>query len=226
MRNDYFDANDFFSDRAQATSPEHNQNQFGASLGGPIKKDRLFCFFDYEGTRIKQGCCASPPCRCDNERIGDFSNAAAAAAGRPRYHTDLRPDHLPQPVHRQRRLPAVPQQSGSLPAAIDSSVAALMALFPEPNYNRLAQPSRAEQLLSHCARHRLRRQLRRARRLDASSTDTVFARYNYFNRTRDIPGYFGGFADGTSTSAWGNQILKAHSVVLGWTHIINRTDGQ
>ena len=41
--------------------------------------------------------------------------------------------------------------------------------------------------------------------------------------TRDIPGYFGGLADGTSTSAWGNQILKAHSFVLGWTHIFSPT---
>jgi len=53
--------------------------------------------------------------------------------------------------------------------------------------------------------------------------DTVFGRYNYSNRYRAIPGYLGGLADGTSTSAWGDQTLLAHSAVLGWTHILNQS---
>ena len=32
----------------------YKQNQFGGTLGGPIKKDKVFFFFDYEGTRISQ----------------------------------------------------------------------------------------------------------------------------------------------------------------------------
>ena len=56
-----------------------------------------------------------------------------------------------------------------------------------------------------------------------SPNDTVFGRYNYSNRYRAIPGYLGGLADGTSTSAWGNQTLLAHSAVLGWTHILNQS---
>ena len=56
-----------------------------------------------------------------------------------------------------------------------------------------------------------------------SPNDTVFGRYNYSNRYRAIPGYLGGLADGTSTSAWGDQTLLAHSAVLGWTHILNQS---
>ena len=51
LRNTNLDARNYFSaDRAQ-----YDENQFGATLGGPIKKDRSFFFADYQGTRITQG---------------------------------------------------------------------------------------------------------------------------------------------------------------------------
>src|SRR6202000_3381518 len=55
IRNSYFDANDFFSNRYGFKRPENNQNQFGGSIGGPVRTDRLFYFFNYEGTRIREG---------------------------------------------------------------------------------------------------------------------------------------------------------------------------
>lgn len=51
LRNDVFDArNAFGSERKQA----YKQNQFGATLGGPIIKNRTFFFGDYEGFRVRQ----------------------------------------------------------------------------------------------------------------------------------------------------------------------------
>jgi hypothetical protein len=50
-RNTIFTANDFFSNRAGLERPRLLRNTFGAALGGPIKRDRLFFFYSYEGRR-------------------------------------------------------------------------------------------------------------------------------------------------------------------------------
>ncbi len=53
VRNDIFDAENFFVSPG-TSKPPFRQNQFGASIGGPIQKDKSFFFADYEGERIRQ----------------------------------------------------------------------------------------------------------------------------------------------------------------------------
>ena len=55
FRNTQLNANDFFLNRAGLARPVINQNQFGGVLGGPVKKDKIFFFFSYQGTRQKNG---------------------------------------------------------------------------------------------------------------------------------------------------------------------------
>jgi hypothetical protein len=55
LRNDALDANNFFNNRAGRAKPDFNQHQFGGTLGGPIFKDKMFFFADYQGYRVKQG---------------------------------------------------------------------------------------------------------------------------------------------------------------------------
>lgn len=50
-RDTLFAANDWFNNRDGVKRAPLVRNQFGASIGGPIKKDKLFVFFDYEGLR-------------------------------------------------------------------------------------------------------------------------------------------------------------------------------
>src|ERR1044071_1950808 len=50
-RNTVTTANDFFNNAAGVERPQLLRNIFGGSLGGPIKKDRAFFFFTYEGFR-------------------------------------------------------------------------------------------------------------------------------------------------------------------------------
>lgn len=51
FRNQHLDARSFFAGQ----KPPYHQNQFGGSNGGPIKKDKVFYFADYEGFRMHQG---------------------------------------------------------------------------------------------------------------------------------------------------------------------------
>ncbi len=52
IRNSALDARNYFD---QATIPEFQRNQFGGTLGGPIRRDKLFLFGNYEGFRQNLG---------------------------------------------------------------------------------------------------------------------------------------------------------------------------
>jgi len=53
FRNDILDANDWFADYAGLPKPEERQNDFGGTIGGPVRKNRTFFFFSYEGLRLR-----------------------------------------------------------------------------------------------------------------------------------------------------------------------------
>ncbi len=77
LRNNAFDARNFF---AAATEPLH-QNQFGATLGGPIRKNRDFFFVYYEGQRDVQGETQAAIVPTAAQRSGDFSGIIDSTTG-------------------------------------------------------------------------------------------------------------------------------------------------
>jgi hypothetical protein len=75
LRNTDLDARNFFS----PTRGAFNQNQFGGTLGGPIRKNRLFFFADYQGTRLTQGVDTGQiPVPSPQDRSGNFSDLASS----------------------------------------------------------------------------------------------------------------------------------------------------
>ena len=53
-RNGRLDARNFFAPASEA-APKYIRNQFGFSVGGPVRQNRTFFFADYEGTRSREG---------------------------------------------------------------------------------------------------------------------------------------------------------------------------
>ena len=94
FRNDVLNAHPFTF--FQAPKPEFRQNQFGGTLGGPIRKDKTFFFGSYEGRRIVQGVVSQPinvPTGAELTN-GDFSapglaNGVVDANGNPGFAGSL-----------------------------------------------------------------------------------------------------------------------------------------
>jgi hypothetical protein len=70
LRNDLFDAENKFNIGAK---PPFRQNQFGATFGGPIIKNKTFFFANYDGFRQRKGLTVSAIVPTDAQRNGDLS---------------------------------------------------------------------------------------------------------------------------------------------------------
>jgi hypothetical protein len=79
LRNDAMDSRNFF---AAQTEPLH-RNQYGATLGGPIRKDKDFFFLYYEGQRDSEGKTQAAIVPTAAERAGDFSGLVNPSTGQP-----------------------------------------------------------------------------------------------------------------------------------------------
>lgn len=81
LRNDAFNANDFFFNATGQKKPVLKQNQFGATLGGPVKKDKLMFFGSYQGTRQINGFSGVALAKCRDAAFSPpFTNDRSAAA--------------------------------------------------------------------------------------------------------------------------------------------------
>ncbi len=109
LRNDRLDARNFFA----SSKPVLRYNQFGGSLGGPVRKDRTFFFANYEGLLIRrqQTILANVPTPA--EAGGDFSSVATVV---------------------RDPLTGTPFAGNLIPATrLDPVGAAITSLYPQPN---------------------------------------------------------------------------------------------
>ncbi|MBA2619711.1 MAG: carboxypeptidase regulatory-like domain-containing protein, partial [Acidobacteria bacterium] len=244
VRNRVFDANDFFSNRLGRKRPQRVQNQFGGNLGGPIWKNRAFFFADYEGTRIRQGVLRIATVPLEAEKSGNFAarlgnpitvggqqvpifNCNGTPSGQvvragqifdPRSRTLCpNPNFNPNQVAGLTNLPYFLQPfTGNIISTIDPVSARFAALFPNPTLGGTSNNFARTPTLTDDAN-------RFTTRLDykINSKNDIFGRYAYGKRARFVPGFFGGLADGTDTSAWGLTSVKTHALVTGWNYVIS-----
>jgi hypothetical protein len=83
FRNEALDANDYFLNQTGQRRPVLKQNQFGFTLGGPIKRDKFLFFGSYQGTRQLNGVAA-----------GQSRTACSASLSEPPFTNDRTPAGL------------------------------------------------------------------------------------------------------------------------------------
>ncbi len=119
LRSQKLDANDFFSNLAGRPRAPYKRNQFGAALGGPIRKDRTFIFGDYEGVRQTQGLSTSSSnVPTDSARLGILKGCAGGTGTYPNCSLSA-----PCPTNSS-------QLSPNASICVDNNMIAYLALVP------------------------------------------------------------------------------------------------
>jgi hypothetical protein len=199
LRNDVFDAKNFF-DSATAPIPPFRENQFGASGGGPIRRNRTFYFLSYEGERIRESLTQTFSVPTAAMRSGDFSGSAA-----------IYDPTAPAGANRQ------PFPGNQVPAGLLDPVAvALLPKIPLPNLPGLAQnllSTGDESIDQNHYSARIDHQI--------SDSNTAYLRASIFD-AREFDPFGSGVLQETLLPGFGRN-LSTHTVngVAGWSHIFN-----
>ncbi|NUQ28752.1 MAG: TonB-dependent receptor [Acidobacteriaceae bacterium] len=199
FRNDITDARNYFArTMVLAHKPELRQNQFGGSIGGPIRRGKTFFFADLEEFRQVDATgtvyTSTVPTLYQQQHPGDLSDVGGPVV------TNVDPTALAY-----FRLYPTPNQPGT---AFTPGVSV-------PTNNYLYKPARTQN--STLGDLRIDHHF--------GTNDTLFARYSYNDVKTFVPGPFpnvAGVASGNNTSSFpGSSVITTHNGQLGYTHIFS-----
>jgi hypothetical protein len=200
-RNDAFDANNFFNNRAGRAKPDFKQNQFGGTLGGAVFRDKTFFFADYQGHREEQGQTFLSTVPSLSMRRGDFSELSRAiydpTTGAP-FPGNVIPGNRMDPVARN---------------IIDQ-------LYPEPNTAGTRQASNGQTINNYLINPIKERQDNQFDvKVDHSLTGSnrFFTRYS-FQKTHRLQPATLPHGDAGATFGAGDGNIKAQSLAFNDTH--------
>ncbi|HTE90864.1 MAG TPA: carboxypeptidase regulatory-like domain-containing protein [Terriglobales bacterium] len=223
FRNTVLDAQSYFA----ASKEKFNLNQFGGSIGGPIKRDKTFFFFDYQGTRKRQGIPFTGQVPTAAMRNGDFSEIGAQLYNPYSTHSTGTFRDPFQCDNTGAPLPVAPdgtQAAGTpcniIPAGLINPIAQQMInLYPLPNVpgtlvgDFVNTPARKLDENSFDVRidHNF------------STNDTLFGRFSFDQATTFIPGGSPGFAEANTFGSTQNITNHGRNIALSETHIFTPT---
>jgi hypothetical protein len=203
LRNSALDAKNFF-DRPDEKIPPFRLNQFGASLGGPIRRNRTFFFGTYEGYREVIGNTFRVTVPTQRMRGGDFAGVTANGIFDP-----LTTNTSVSPATRQR-FPG-----DLIPAArFDAIAVKLVNLYPLPQTTALAN----NYVVAPVKRSTVDRADGRIDHV-FSSNNNFFFRYSIDDSRLLIPDTFNTDIGGNENSFAGPNDVRGQSLVAADTHV-------
>src|SRR5579862_5955183 len=228
LRNDRMAARDYFADSTNA----YHENIFGATLGGPIWKGKIFFFADGEGTRISSFVPPQPNYTVPTalERTGDFSEMLD-----PGNTTGNGTIYLYQvggnvtttiggtdaPGYSPRYLACNGAQNVICPGSVNSIASNILGLFPAPNeggphqvFNNYTVP--ATSTTNNTTQYDARLDY------NFSSKDQMFGRYSYSNNPTTFTPPLG-VLDGGGYGGDGQNSNYGKSGVFSETHFFSPT---
>jgi len=229
IRNDALDARNYFASPSPAPKPGFKRNQFGAFLGGPIKKDKTFIFGDYQGSRLREALSYVSTVPTAAERSGDFTDRLTGATFSPCptpapneifdtgtiFNPFTTQNHacadgsgtvlLRDPISNGSQINVIPS------IMTDTTGSNVADLYPLPNgpglvNNYFSNPNRVNDQDSFDIRldHRFREQ------------DQIFAGYSFGDIRSFRPGPLGDL--GGLDCCPSRDKTRSQHVSLGWTH--------
>jgi hypothetical protein len=232
FRNTALDAKSFFATSAE----KFNLNQFGGSLGGPIRKNKTFFFLDGEQKDQRHGITSTglvPSAAMHTSATQPYADFSSDLFGNPVSPTSITNPYTggtPFQCNAGTGLPTAVNANGSQVAGVDCAKipaalvnplgAALVNLYPLPNANN---PLAGINFVNEPVRSL--DETKFDIRLDHSfsNADNIFSRFSYDQAVSYVPGG-GGVGSQVEANAFGsNQGISNHarSVAIGETHVFS-----
>ncbi|MGA8161644.1 MAG: carboxypeptidase-like regulatory domain-containing protein, partial [Acidobacteriaceae bacterium] len=235
VRNTDLDAKGDFD----TTTPKFNLNQFGGSLGGPVRRNKLFFFVDGEQKDQREGITFTGLIPSLAMRSGDFSadpfgnpvsglaivnpnmiGASTSTSVYPNIYFQCDASGNPIPANADGSQ-AQGTPCNKIPSNLINSVGkGMIGIYPAPNannaaggYNYVNEPVRSLNETKFDVR------------LDQtiSAKDNAFERFSYDQAFSFVPGGAPGLAESNPFGSNENLINHARNIGLGWSHVFSAT---
>jgi hypothetical protein len=230
FRNTDLNANTFFNNLYNIGRPKFNQNQFGATVGGAIVKDKAFYFVSYEGYRLARGVINSGRVPTPAELNGDFTADPKIINPVPTLGPQVAPGVYAYAQYNQVQCggvlnkfcigaPVNPGDAVADPTA--QYLANTLHYFPTPN---ATGHGAAVNFLQNGKANAFTNQETLRIDYNLSARNKLFARYTRFDRTQDPTVFFNnpvGPNSYTGVGATVSQYVAGDTVTLSPTSVLD-----